>query len=111
MIHTPRIVLRRLWDRDGYGLWFLVKDGERYRYAKPVKIELEESSDRVGSMIPPEPTLIIPREQIQQIYKSFVEELEMEGEPVTEFKQVVKAKDENLKDLRSIIDRMFSERK
>lgn len=108
MKHSPRIILRRLWDRPGYGLWLVVEENGKYRYAKPVEINLEESQDPAYPAIPPDPTLFIPAEQIRQMYKEFVEQLEMEGETVTEFKQVVKAKDQNLSDLREVVSKLLS---
>lgn len=102
----PRVVVRRMYDREAYAVWFGESDLTTglTRFAKPLKMELDDHGD--GWQLP-EPTFQLPREQVVDFFKQLSEQLSMQGDPSINPHDVLKAKDENLKDLRSIIDRLF----
>lgn len=107
-MRSPRITLRRLWDRDAYGLWIGEDINGKFHYAKPAELKLEPASNEY--MLQPEPTFVLPRVIAKMIFEQFVQELEMQGESATQSKQVLDAKNENLKDLRHVIDKLFAGR-
>lgn len=99
-----RVVVRRLWNKDGFGIWFVEDRGGEVFYAKPVKLEYEKNEQWVL----PEPTLDLPRLQMKELVEQLIEQMGMEGEPLVDPARIVKAKDENLKDLRDIVGKLFT---
>ena len=102
--NQPMVAVRRLWDRDGFGIWFGRYVGEKILWAKPVKLELEEHPQ---FQMLPEPTLTIPRMEFKEFFEQLAKEAGHEDISAVRPFDILKAKDENLKDLRSVIDRLF----
>jgi hypothetical protein len=102
--NQPAVCVRRMFDRDAFGVWFGKYVGEKTLWAKPVKLELEEQPD---SWVLPEPTLVIPRLEFHDFFERMAEQAGYEGVSNVRPFDILKAKDENLKDLRSVIDRLF----
>lgn len=101
----PYVCVRRMIDRHAFGVWFGEFRNNKVAIAKPVHFELVDSPE--GYMLP-EPTFTISTDGIVDFFKQLSEQLSMNGEPSINPHQVVEAKDANLKDLRMMVDRLFS---
>ena len=103
------IRIQDLFHKAAYGVWIIKRDlqSRTHYIAKPTELFFEKQ-DR-ETFILPEPTFEIRAEEALEYAKAFLEAYEKSRlhnkEPINT--KQVEAMSDNLKDLRSVVDRLF----
>lgn len=103
-MNIPKLILKKDFASDNYSVWIGERRDSIFYVAKPVGFVLEELKE---GLMYPEPTFRIPRMMIKEWYEQMTEHLTQEKEPFLFNHDAIKAKDENLKDLRLVVDKLF----
>lgn len=102
------IRIQELFHKNCYGVWIIKRDLQKHisYIVKPTELVFEEKKD---GWVLPDPTFEIRAEEAIDYAKALLEAYEdsrLHNKQPTNTKQV-EAMTENLKDLRSIVDRLF----
>ncbi len=98
-----RFRIEKSFCRDGWDIW-LCDYGRKNRIAKPIELEFVEIDD---GMLLPTPTLKLGHEDGQLFIDAMVKGLAESGllkNKATD--EIIKAKDDNLSDLRKLVDKL-----
>ncbi len=97
------VIVRREFHRDGFAFWFCNRDTNgKIGVAKPTELEYVEHSEGFAL---PDPTMYLPSHVAKDFYEGLTQQLKYQGEQFMEAHTAIKTKDENLADLRKILDR------
>ena len=101
----PLVILRRNYINGNYHLWLgSIDHNGKHHVAKPIQLDTVPYNETFQL---PDPTITIPYLQLEDWYKQMTRELSFEKDPIINNIDALKAKNENLNDLRTILNKIL----